>query len=272
MVKEVVVLSAWGNEEIIAPFFLKHYFDLGVNKIYIFLDHATTDNTYSILCNHEQYKNNNIIIHKAYYPEGFCDELKINYINAQYKILQDEWAICCDADEFVYTKDYLEHSIKLNTTLEKYEQEGEYILGCFMTHPFRHKTEQDLDINIDKIIKLRRYGLEYSPTSEKIPISKEAYKKPSVVKAGLPIHWSPGHHVLFGDPQEKTRITPNCYLNGVHWKYADISIAAYAATNKINNMNYYKRNISRGMAHNWVETAEEAILKCKENLDCPRLF
>lgn len=269
---DLTILSAWGNEELIAPFFLKHYFDIGATKIVIFLDSTSNDKTLDILLEHPEYKNNNIIINKVSYPLGFCDEMKIDYINNFYKTLQNGWVICCDADEFVFTKEYLYKEVTLDKTLVEYESKNLGILGCSMSHPFRNILDTDLDINSkEKIILQRRYGLEYSPSTEKIPISKQAYKKPMVVKTNLNIHWSPGHHVLYGETEEQ-RISPSIYLEGVHWKYADPIIALYSATNKVGNYKYIARNISRGMAHNWVETPQEALQKCKDNINAEKLF
>ena len=272
MSKELItVISAWRNEELMAPFFLRHYFDIGAYEVHIILDDTTSDNTLKIIENDIRENGHNIVIHHINYPNGFCDHIKINKVNDIYKSISSGWVICCDADELVFTKEYLESDKPVGETLYEFAQRDIVVVNSNMTHPFRNVNDSDLDINKDtKVILQRRHGSKVPPTTDDIPITDVAYKKPMVLRANQQFTWSVGHHVLF-DIYGRNVFVPD-EIMGVHWKYADPSFITYSTNNHLSNFQYIQNNLSRGMGHHWVETLEASMKKCEEHKNDSELF
>lgn len=252
----VSVISAWYNEELIAPYFLNHY-DEFVDEYYIILDSDTNDRTMSILQD-----NPKVNILPFQYPNGFDDLLKVDLMSQVYRSIKEGWVIVVDSDEFVFRttggcntiKDKL-YSLDINS--------GDYnVIGAELWHPYRNINDKDLDPSIKPIINQRRYGVKYNKHSDEVH-----YIKPCVAKAGLDVRWGAGQHHLHGN---YNRCPDN--LNGVHWQYADPQLVIDRHTkNRIGRNG--PRNISMGCSTHFADFTEDKVLQeCKDHLNDGRLF
>lgn len=268
---KITVISAWRNEDLIAPFFLKHYLeDIGVDQVHILLDSSTNDNTRSILETDLFYKLGKVSIHDLNYYNGFCDEQKIDAVNYLYRQVSEGWVISCDADEFVFHEGHISGKKTMKQFLSELEENVSF-LNSNMYHPFRNVLDEDLDVlKQEKVVFQRRYGTKVPPTTDKIPVSLNSYKKPNVIKSCQNVHWSVGHHVLFDAYRNEIRVSEE--IMGVHWKYADESFIVKSTNERIENFQHIKKNVDRGLGHHWIETLEEALTKCKDHMNDDKMF
>lgn len=193
----ITLISNVYNEEFILPFFLEHY-NNEVDRMIIFLDQDTTDNSPSILARYPK-----VEVRPLYFEEGHDDIVRDRIIHQAYQELEEGWVILADSDEFVFHKEY-----SLNHAINKAEKLGFNVLCSDMGTPFRHHSEKDLDSIVKPIWSQRRYGIQY--------FYDRQFYKPILAKAGLNVTWQVGRHHIDGD----FRQAPYA-LNGAHWCFAD---------------------------------------------------
>lgn len=237
----ISVISAWYNEEIIAPYFLAHYEDW-VDNIVIILDSDTKDSTPDILKKHPKVK-----IVNYTYPNGFDDKIKVSQLLNQYKLAKSGYAIVVDSDEFVLPYPFSNFNV----------------FRVKFLHPYRHKTDKDLDPNNKPIIYQRRHGVEYNVYDP----DKNHYIKPCVAKIGLDVFWEPGQHAVY--QKNGTAVDLICpeLLTGMHWQCADPSIVLYRHTKNRLNRNG-PDNIAAGFGtHFHLFTEQNVINDCTNHLN-----
>ena len=105
---KVAVIVLCQNEELMLPFFLRHY-DKIADEIHVF-DNNSTDKSISII------KSNLKCIIHSYKTNGIDDQIHLEIKNTFYKTLKSDWFIVVDMDEFVYHP-------SLREILEKYIEE-----------------------------------------------------------------------------------------------------------------------------------------------------
>jgi hypothetical protein len=220
------IITAWWNEEFLAPFFLKHY--TWCDRIFLLLDKDTTDKTLEIAL-----KSPNVVVVKVEYPDGMDDRLKIRYINEAYRNVQTEYCIVVDADEFI---DVDEKRIDLGDKI---------IRRVKFFNVYRHAHDKDLDIN-RPLLEQRRHGVYIWP-----------YTKACIVRRGLNLKWGPGCHSIklnaIRHPSfSNNDITKKYYgdmIHGAHWANAD---ACFCVNRRIaNGKRQGNRNLTSGMTrHN----------------------
>lgn len=238
------LISAWFNEEVIAPYFFAHYRGW-IDNFIIILDEDTTDSTRQII----EAENNATII-PIKYPNGFDDQLKVDAINQAYRTVNDGWVIAVDSDELIFN--VCRHLLELEIDAT--------VFNVAMWDVYRHESDKDLTVSAP-VIYQRRHG---------IPEIHPSYKKPVVVKAGQPISWGVGQHHLYHQlTKEKISET---VLPGVHWQYADPAIVLARHTrNRKDRLS--PENIARGQSLHFLEYTEDAVLeRCKQHLNDPLLF
>lgn len=224
------------NEQFLLPFYFKHY-DF-CDKFNIIYDTDSTDKTLELLQN-----NPKVNIIPFIFPDGMDDQLKTNKINSFYKTLPEGLRVfCVDADEFIFIdKDILKT----------------FDVNCIVVdlyNVYRHITEKDLDINIP-VINQRKHG-------ELLNI----YKKPIIVKSGLPLSWSVGNHTISG-------VNPvDINIQGAHWSNADLS---FCIERRVKNrmLRQSKYNLEHGLTiqhHNI--TDQDVIAECKKHENDPEVF
>jgi len=247
--QKITVLTKWYNEEILAPFFLKHY--SFADEIVIFLDSKTDDKTEEII---SQYKNARIV--KCDYPnQVYNNRIAIDRMNQEALSIPSGWIICADADEFLFPSENRSMRDFLGDVVGN-------VVYANMWQVYRNKTEMDLDASLQPIW-LRRYG---DPDRE-TGINK-LYCKPSVIKAGCGIRWQIGHHYLEANYQiQESKVC----LNGAHWTAADPVLIPRCLRWRIENMD--KESIDKQWGSSKYYRTEEELRKiCEDHLNDPQLF
>jgi len=203
---KIAIVTHWYNEEDLAPFFLKLY--SYVDKIFLFLDVDTGDNTRSICENYD-----NVEIIDFCFPEGFDDYLKVDHVNEFVKTLANkfDWVYAIDSDEFIFpprgynsAKEFLAKQNSFNMVRAK------------MFQVYKHVTDEDLDVS-RPVLTQRVHG---DPDLTSHP--NWTYCKPVIVRPEAGIEWNPGFHTNI----EGTHIREaKEHFWGAHWANVDLDIA-----------------------------------------------
>ena len=260
----IEIITAWYNEEYLAPYFLEHY--SFANKIHILLDSDTNDNTLL-----EIEKSSNAEIEHIKYPDGFDDEIKIAEMMRVYRNIEQGWVFAVDSDEFLFP-------LPLETTVrEALEKEKEHdVVYAQMWQVYRHRNDEDLDPNLPTVLQ-RRHG---DPNVTEGVNAR--YTKPAIVKACLDFEWRTGCHRirfprpeniltrLFGKISGKSRISPNKFY-GAHWAMAD---PLFCIERRLGRQDRLSQNsLEKGYGSHYLQDEEERIWKELEaHLDDPLLF
>jgi hypothetical protein len=223
------------NEEFLLPFYLKHY-DF-VDKINIFYDVDSTDNSLNILKNNNKV---NIIEHK--FPDMMDDVMRKNIINDYYKKLKCDIVLNVDCDEFIFCN----------------RKEISRLIGPVTNvkfgHVFRHPTEKDL--NPDLPLKMQRsYGVTSLDSA-----------KPIIARTGLNLSWDVGNHYVGG-----CRINNEDVL-GAHWADADLG---FCLNRRLNNRKcrFSKNNHTSRLGYHNFDITEEAIINnCESHKNDKQLW
>ncbi|MCX7982231.1 MAG: tetratricopeptide repeat protein [Syntrophales bacterium] len=203
---KIAIVSAWYNEELLAPLFLKHY--SFVDEIHIILDTATNDRTLEIISADPR-----VIIHKQTYPpDGLDWTIKQARVDDVYSQITAEWVFSVDADEFLFKRG--EEDIK--AFLDR--QEGD-IMWAKLWQVYRHVTDEDIDYTKPPLLQ-RRHGIPLEPESMNYHFPDRAYLKPIIVRGGKEPKWSCRCHTYKGTLQECRE-----WMEGAHWHMADPTIA-----------------------------------------------
>ena len=103
------VFTTCYNEEIILPYFLRHY--KGFARNITVYDNMSTDNSLKIL------EESGVKIIPFNTNEQYDEQTLINIRNKSWKSSDADWVIVCDVDEFIYHKDFVEVLSKTDSTL-----------------------------------------------------------------------------------------------------------------------------------------------------------
>lgn len=172
----------WYNEAFLAPFFLKHY--KKADLITIFYDKDTTDDTLNEINRHKQC---DVRIVPFKFPYGLDEFIKISILNDAYKESKADYIIIVDADEFVFFD-----TLRFNKK----------IYWCRFAQIMRQDFEPSPHPNHP--INTWRYGFY-----------DKMYIKPSIVRVGLNLSFSEGHHRIFLNGKLKKSGRVGC--KGAHW-------------------------------------------------------
>lgn len=195
----IEVITAWYNEEFLAPFFLRYYGSIA-DRITVLLDSATDDWTLDVLKKTDY----NINIINIDYGAQMRERKKADYLTLAYRNSNADYVINADADEFVF--------------VDRDDFNYDYdVARVKLFNVYRHEKEKDLDINLD-IKEQRRYGEHVWP-----------FLKPIVIKTGLNIKWTSGNHSiicngnreLYKKFRNDSGLVYRKNLIGAHWIYAD---------------------------------------------------
>lgn len=244
----IEVISAWGNEEFLAPWFFKHYSYADI--ITILFDTFWIKEYDKIFVNTP----NSLFITPIEYhgADGGIDEMvKSRTLAKLYRESQCDYCIVVDADEFVFgTPEEL--------------QSGYDFAKVRLFDVFRHVTDSDLDIN-KSVMENRRHGF-----------FRWMYNKPIVLKTGLNVDFDSGQHAIFVDgkrhnyvirglPEEqRKRYKPYGFI-GAHWCFADMSFCLERRARKA------WRHGVRFTDYNNI-TEQSIIEECKKHENDPVVF
>lgn len=195
------------NEELMAPFFCKHY--KNVDEIRVLLETDTDDKTENILLSY-----NNVKIIPCHIKEGLDDTQKVQMINEQLNLIKCDWVYVVDTDEFIFPASWEDPKEFLK------RQEGD-VIYAWLYQVYRHKDDKDLDYDKSPIPQ-RLYGDpdRLSTLEAEHTASNNHYVKPIIVRPNLGIQFKPGNHKI----ENEFKICVERY-HGVHWQMADPSLA-----------------------------------------------
>jgi glycosyltransferase involved in cell wall biosynthesis len=184
---QITIYTVAYNEELMLPFFIKHYRTLFPGCHIVVYDNQSTDRTVEIAkesnCEVIQYDTDNKISDRKYL------EIKNNC----WKDSKTDWNIVCDVDELGFlTKEQLEHESGLGTSIIK-----------FTTWDMVNMSEDPTDVSIDSL----KYG-ERNPFYDKSIV----FDKSKIFET----NFGPGCHEVF--PQGDVVYSLNQY-NMLHYRY-----------------------------------------------------
>jgi len=247
---KIEVVTAWHNEEILAPYFFNHY-DY-VDKFYIIMGDDTTDQSRQLCEEHPK-----VEIVDYTFPGGLLDDLlKIEIINKVIRSkLDTDWFFVLDADEFIFS---INHN-HIKNTLDN-SSTGFNLHKVQLFNVYRHKDDKDLNPYLPPVPQ-RLHGIA-DPRDKK----NKRYNKPCVAKLETDISYGVGAHTY----KANNKIRPTFgKLAGAHWVMADKTIALdrriKGRRDRLSNINLNKHF----GAHNMKVTEEEILQELEAHLDDP---
>lgn len=246
---KIAIVTAWYNEEDLAPYFLRHY-DY-VDEIHVILDTATNDRTREIIGQDPR-----VIIHEMTYPEDGLDwTMKQDKVDEVYAHIKADWVFAVDGDEFLYKRG--EPDMKAFLA----RQTGD-IMWARLYQVYRHETDSDLDPTKPPLMQ-RRHGDPTEPTSTYY-LPDKAYLKPIVIRGGLKPEWDCGCH----NYSAKHLIECKDSMDGAHWHMADPQLAIKRRLQT--KARQGAKNIKNGLGvQNHNITEDEIRLECFIKQNCP---
>lgn len=246
----IELMTRWFNEEFLAPFFLRHY--RFVDKIHLFLDADTNDNTREVIARENQ---GNVQVHEFKFPDKVNDIIARDHFNEFYKTMDCDYVMLVDADEFIfYPPRYL-------------EEHPELVHFTKLWNVYRHVTDKDLDPNLS-VREQRRHGVSDLE-------GWDIYTKVNIVKAGMDFWWEAGMHSgklnghMVDWTMPRTWLPPGVShtpLTGAHWPNADPCFTVKRRVNRCLRQSNY--NLTHGLStqhHGVTEEKVRALLKEHEN-------
>lgn len=241
---KILVLSAWHNEERLAPFFLSHY--AWADRIILLIGSDTTDASRAVAAGFP-----NVEIRPTEFPDGLLDDdFKIGVFNRLVPELPADWVFALDADELIFPP----RDEDPRAFLER--QNGATVINAGMYQVYRHRTEGPLDPGLPAVPQ-RRHGP-----------GGWHHNKPCVVRPEARIVWGIGHHTLCRSGTIK--IAKESFI-GAHWAFADegIAIGRYIQ-GRSQRMSEENRKKSHGFHTH--RTVESILVECVSHIDDPQVF
>ncbi len=200
---KISVVTAWGDEHLLAPYFLQHY--AYANEILVLMGPGKDEKTLDVC---SQFKN--VQIRLVDYPNNKWDMgVKQAEITKTVHGVDCDWAIIVDADEFIFPRP----TVGVENIWGFLEKADGNVIMAHMWHVYRNIKDKDLDPASPPLFQ-RRYG---------DPEIEHHYIKPIVVKPReSQIKWHIGAHRYFDN--EFIDVSPDRF-HGVHWHWADVDIA-----------------------------------------------
>lgn len=200
--KITVIVNVF-NEELMLPFFLKHYTD-EVDEIVALLDQKSKDDTKELLKANPKVK-----IVPIKYLRNYNAEVT-SAINVIIQKSDSDWIIPVDVDEFVFPK--IEGSFHNYLDSQKAD-----ILYAIIYQVFRHADEKDL--NYDKLPIPQRIHGDINPFSLSGDIKGYDYVKPCIIRTASRAVVYDGRHGILS-PVTYAPIMDEHFF-GAHWLRAD---------------------------------------------------
>ena len=243
----ITIISAWYNEEFLAPLFLNHY--SFADRIIIMLDESTNDGTIDEIKKFVA-RDSFISFRKLKMPSGMDDILKQKQVNEQYSQIKEGWVIEVDADEFIKVPE-----MGMREYLKEVEAD---VVRLEFWQMYQHKTECALN-NCTPVFEQRKHGKKNG---------FERWNKPCVVRAGKDIAWTVGHHEIIANKNQ----FHNEMIPAAHLYMCDVGLAVdrriKGRRNRMSKENY----INTLSAHNFNITVQKIINECEANQDCQQVF
>lgn len=246
----ITVISRWFNEAALAPYFLNHYSQFA-DKIIIYLDTATTDNSAEIILRYAKAE-----IKPCTSPGGLNDRYLVELFNGIASKIDADWVISADADEYIFPKDGGDVHKALTDS-------GGNLIYAHFWQVYRHIDDGELDPNLPTIWQ-RRHG-----NPNRTEGVNGLYRKPIIFKPEIKIKWLPGQHHY--QPNRKIAVSKTDF-DGAHWNLADLDIAIERRI-KGRRERFSEENKAHGWGSRWFHITEEAIrAEYEAHLHDPELF
>ena len=251
MYEKIEIITMMYNELFLAPYFCQHY--SFADKIRVILDTDTNDGTEDIL---SRYKN--VSVEYFTFPDMMDDILKVQKLSDAYSSSDADWVMMPDADEFIFTKDHLEESVR--AFLERFPS----IIDLIYVSLYQvYRNRKDEDLVLEKGYLQRRHG-------NKISRFDKHYIKPIVLRSNKKVQWRTGFHELHSEEPLVCRRRVRLY--GAHWTMAD---PCFCVERRVHGRRdrQSKYNLANGLTKHQHYITEESILaECNEHLDDPQVF
>ncbi len=249
----ISVVTAWYNEEILAPLFLDHY--QFADEINIILDKATTDRTEEIIRAWDKTKT--VIFHVDYH-DSLDWIVKSTLVNQVGITRKTDWVMAVDADEFVFPPLHLSM------------QPQEYLsfvtgnlLRINMYHVYRNEVEADIDPS-KPAVPQRKYGNILPGVAHDVA----EYNKSCIFKPETRVRLTCGCHSFYDAPTIREDLTYR--FDAVHWNMADPSIATVRRLAQKERLGEKDKLAGRGF-QNFEVTEQEILSECNAHLHDPML-
>lgn len=197
---KIGVLTTCFNEELVLPYFLRHYQENGWDEVRVLLDRETTDHSKEIC---ESFSNVRVL--PCGMTAGLHEIEKINILQQAFNEMCREgfdWIAVLDSDELIIPNATI--SAKAFLLPSGYE-----CIFSVMFPVYRNIKDKDLDSSLSSLPQ-RLHGGE--PRSNEI--------KPNVLRAKEGTKLTIGMHTLGQD----LRVSPYFFV-GAHWADADLSLS-----------------------------------------------
>jgi len=241
---KVCVVSAWHNEERLAPFFLSHY--AWADSVVLLIGSDTTDDSRAVAG-----RFSNVEVRPVEFPGGLLDDnFKIEVFNRLVPGLPADWVFALDADELIFPPGGEDSRAFLG------RQDGATVINAGMYQVYRNRAEGPLDPALPAVPQRRHGSIIWH------------HLKPCIVRPEAGIAWEVGHHHLHREGTIK--IARESFI-GAHWAFADegIAIERYIQ-GRSQRMSIENRKKRHGFHTH--RTAESILAECASHLDDEKLF
>ncbi len=245
---KIEVITMMYNEAFIAPLFVRHYAPW-VDKITVFYNESPDGTRRELEETAAKCGFKGLDIIPFEFPNGFDDMIKIDQMNRAVRRSSADFAICVDADEFVYPWPFENANPR-----EALAREKGNVITCEMFQSYRHTTDTDIDRTKPPLFQ-RRHG----------EAGIKDYAKPCVVRPRSGAQFARGCHSLLKHQKGTT------VWRGVHWSKADHFCVLrcvrdrrdrFSENNWISNAGVQYRNINE----------EKLLAELKSHENDPELF
>jgi len=254
-VGKITVITLWGSEAKLAPFFLNHY---SYADEIVLMYGLIEDETVEIFSQYSNVKSIEVV-----YPNNrwdmFFRQAKIDEQVAQVK---EGWLFSVDADEFIFP--LVDGKVVEDPHKFLNEANGN-LMKAWMWQAYRNKKEGDLIPELPPAYQ-RRYGdLDFNKSYKegKVQKTNQDWVKPIIAKADANVKFHPGGHRVF--ESDKYEWSPQRFC-GTHWHLADVEIAVEREMRKARFIIDSQKWLTDGITETVIRE------KCKEHLNDSRLF
>ena len=244
----IEVITAFYNDEFLAPFFLNHY--SWADRIHALVDEATTDSTEEVLSRYP-----NVHVEHFRFPDLYEDELFTAQWNRMYAESEANWVVAASSDEFVFPPQEGMH--------EYLARQLHDVIFVRLFQVYRHAEEPDLDPSVPVRLQ-RRHG-----DPGHVKGQNREGRKPIVVRTGLRrLKWMPGVHKIWNRHRYDT--SPDVLI-GAHWHMADPAFCVQRRLSRCARTS--PKDIAKGHGcHNVGVIADEVLEECRSHSHDPRVF
>lgn len=248
---EIEVITMMYNEAIMASLFVRHYAPW-VDTITVFYSESADGTREALETTAAECGFKALRILPFEFSNGFDDVEKKNRINQAVLESKADFAVCVDADEFVYPWPFTDANPR-----RLLENETASIIRCRMFQVYRHATDANIDLKSPPLFQ-RRHG-----APDKF---QEYYDKPCIVRPDAGVQFQPGcHKVTTPYPVGRT------LWRGAHWGKADHFCLRRYLQDRGARLSEVNKRFDYGLQH-LNTTGDQLLAELKSHENDPQLF